>query len=133
MPAFMKVSRDTAQLSFCQTMASAQPMGNFHWFFLAAAKYWFLQLGPRMSSRSEPIDLPRNVAKDGRTAAGVFNDAKACGAVARHRNSLISLCTALMVVMSYAVAGAQTTTTLSATPRSAANGSVFAMTAQVKA
>ena len=48
------------------------------------------------------------------------------------RNPLTSL-SALLIVMSYAVAAAQTTnTTLTVTPSTAANGSVFVMTATVK-
>src|SRR6202012_2470234 len=63
----------------------------------------------------------------------MFNDAKACGNVARRGKSLTSLCTALMILAFCAVAGAQTTITLSVTPASAANGSVFTMTAKVRA
>src|ERR1700744_2643560 len=129
MPALIKVSRDAAQPSFCQTVLSAPTMGNSRRSFFGVAKYWFARPGCRASSRSEAIDLLRPASADRRTP-GIFNDAKAFGEVARRRNYLASLCMALMFVASYAVAGAQTAITLSVTPPP--SGSVYKMTAQVK-
>jgi len=133
MPVSMKVLRGAfSPLHFCQSVPSSKPTWNSRWFLEAAVKWLFSQTGFRTSLRSEAIDLPRNFGMNGRTL-DLSNDAKTCENLTRRRNSLASLCTALIIVMSYAVAGAQTTTTLTAAPSSAPNGSVFTMTAKVKA
>ena len=65
----------------------------------------------------------------------ISNLAKTCGRISLRKNALTCLSTGLFLIVSYAVAGAQTatTTTLTVNPSSAANGAVFTMTAIVKA
>jgi hypothetical protein len=125
MPAIMKVSRSTPSLlRFCQSVLSVKPTWNSFWSLAAAAEI-----------RLEAIGMPPQYSGKTDGTSGDSKKAKARGRATLLRSPLTSLCAALLIVMSYAVAGAQTatTTTLSVTPTSAANESVFAMTATVKA
>ena len=82
----------------------------------------------------EFMKAPRGVASSFRFCQSVSSaKTNARGEAAFHRSPLTSLCVALLIVMSYAVAGAQTTaTTLSVTPASAGYESAFTLTATVK-
>jgi hypothetical protein len=133
MPVIMKVLRgDASPLRFCRSASSAKATWNSRWFFLAAAKCALSQSRLRMALRPEAIGLPQISGHADKTLS-ISNDAKTCGRVSPRRSPLTSLCVALLTVMSYAVAGAQTatTTTLSVTPTSVAN--IFAMTATINA
>ena len=133
MPASMKVSRSAVSLRFCQIVLScAQTTFNSPRTFVAASRHSFLQRPLRAALRSEAIDLPQTFGKSSRILDNSKN-ADTRGRAILGRNPLFSLCAALLMMMSYAAASAQTTTGLSISPANAANGSVFTMTATVKA
>ncbi len=118
MPVIMNVSRTLASLFFCQSVV--------------AAKDQLPQLRFRSALSAEAIGLPQT-SGNGDERLGISKNAQPREKTALRRNPLASLCAAFFLVISFAVAGAQTTTTaLSVTPASAANGSVFAMTATVQ-
>ena len=124
----------TSPLRFCRSASLARTTWNSRRFFLPARK-WLLSQSRRLTAlRSDAIGLPQIFAHAHQTL-GISNHAKIHGRTSLRRSRFTSLCVALFVVMSYALAGAQTvtTTTLSVNPASAANGSVFTMTATVKA
>jgi hypothetical protein len=135
MPAIMKVLRgDSSSLRFCRSASSAKTTWSLRRFFLIAFKCVPSQSRLRTAFCSEAIALPQISGHSDKTLS-ISNNAKTRGRTSLRKNSLAFLCVALIVVMSSAVAGAQTatTTTLSVNPASAANGSVFTMTATVKA
>ena len=118
MPVIMKVSRTVASLFFCQSVVVTSGQLQQYRFHSAL--------------RAEAIGSPQTSGKaSGRLS--IFNNAETRERATSRRTPLTSLCVALLTAISFAVAGAQTTTTtLSVTPTSAPNGSVFAMTATVK-
>ncbi len=135
MPVIMKVLRgDASPLRFCRSASFAKATWRSRWFFLVAAKCVLLQSRLQTALRSEAIGSPQISGHDDKILS-ISNDAKTFRRTSLRRSPLTSLCVALLVVISYAVAGAQTatTTTLTVNPASAANGSVFTMTATVKA
>jgi hypothetical protein len=134
MPVIMKVLRgDSSPLRFRRSASSAKATWSTRWFFLAHAS---MSSRPRLLTalRPEAIERPQISGEAGNTL-NISNNAKAWGRISLRRSPLTSLCVALLAGMSYAMAGAQTatTTTLSLNPATAANGSVFTMTAIVKA
>src|ERR1700687_3890597 len=135
MPVIMKVLRGNASLlRFCQSASPRKATWGSRGFFFARANGVLSQSCLRTALWTEAIELPQIYAQAGKTL-GISNNATTRGRTSLLRSPLTSLCVALFAVMSYGVAGAQTatTTTLSVNPSSAANGSVFTMTATVKA
>src|ERR1700679_1829981 len=135
MPEFMNTPRGAASsFRFLQSASSAKTTQSSHWFLMAAAKYVLSQSCFRTTLSPAAIGLLQSSDNADRLP-GRSKNAEARAKVALRRRPLTSLCTALFIAMSCAVAGAQTTTatTLSVTPSSAANQSVFTMTATVKA
>src|SRR3984885_5128562 len=133
MPEFMKAPRSAASsLRFCQSVSSSETMWDSRWFLMTAAKCVLSQFCFRKSLRPKAIGLPQTSREAGRIF-DICNSANARGEATFQRSPLASLCVALFVVMSYAVAGAQTTATtmLPVTPTSAGYDSVFTMTATV--
>src|SRR6266478_5617966 len=135
MPVIMRTLRgDASLLRFCRSASSAKATWISRWYFLPAVEC-VLSRGRLLTAlRLEAIGLPQISGYADKTLS-ISNNARTCGRTSLQRSPLTSLCVALLAVMSYAVAGAQTatTTTLSVNPASAANGSVFTMTATVKA
>src|SRR5258705_1274320 len=130
----MKVLRgDASPLRFCRSASSAKATWSSRWFFLAA-KCMPSQSRLRAALRPEAIGRPQISGNAGKTLS-ISNNAKTCGRTSLRRSRLAFLWVGLLVVMSYAVAGAQTatTTTLSVNPARGANGSIFTMTATVNA
>src|SRR5882757_7091057 len=133
MPVMMKVLRvDSSPLRFCRSASFAKATWNSRWSLLDVAKYLLSQSCLRTALRTEAIGLPQ-IFDDADETLSISNNARICRRTNRGRSPLTSLCAALFVVMSYAVAGAQTatTTTLSVNPTSVTN--VFAMTATINA
>ena len=134
MPGSMKVLRSVASLRFCQTGLSAKTTWNSRQSLVAAANDLMLRPCFRTTPSSEAIERPL-VTGRANGSLGISNNGKGRRSGSPLRTRLIALCFSLFVAISCAVAGAQTatTTTLTVTPTSAANESVFTMTATVQA
>ena len=109
-------------------------MWTSSWSPVAAVKCVLALSRFRTAIRPEAIGLPQISGEVGGKLDGSKN-ATARVKATLHTNPLPALCAALLIALSSAMAGAQTTTTttLAVTPTTAANGSVFKMTATVKA
>jgi hypothetical protein len=133
MPEFMNAPRSAASsFRFCQSISSAKTIWDSRWFLMTATKCVLSQFCVRTTLRPKAIGLPQTYGEAGRIF-DISNNANARGEATFRRSPLTSLCVALFAVMSYAVAGAQTTSTtmIPVTPASAGYDSVFTMTATV--
>ncbi len=133
MPVMMKVSRSSASpLRFFRSVSAKTTWSSRS--FLLAAKGLLAQISFSATEHADAIGSPK-IFDEADKGLGILKNARTCGRPSLWKNSLSSLCAALFLVMSYAVASAQTatTTTLTVNPSSAANGSAFTLTATVKA
>ena len=133
MPASMNGSR-SALSELCSCQSAPVETAWFSRWFLAAAEYVLSQSRLQTALRPEAISSLKVVSKADKKLGDSKHVAVRGRAVLRE-SAFASLCMALFLGISWAVAGAQTatTTTLAVTPASAANGSVFTMTAAVTA
>ncbi|MCU1248331.1 MAG: repeat protein, partial [Edaphobacter sp.] len=135
MPVISKVLREGAfPLRFCRSASPATATSRSRWFLVAAEKCVLWHSGLQTAQPSEATGLPQ-ISGHADETLSFPNDAKPYLRTLLGRGPLRSLCVVLSLAISYAMAGAQTAsnTTLSVNPASAANGSVFTMTAIVKA
>ena len=139
MPVMMKVSRSVvSSLRFCQLVSSAKTTWNSRGLLFVAAKCGLSQSNFRTVPCSKAIELP-DICGHSDHALGISSKAKNSGRAYGWRSSLAFLCVALFLGMSLGVASAQTATTTTLTvaplnpPNTTTTGSVFVLTATVKA
>src|ERR1700744_4609663 len=129
MPASMNGSR-SALTELCSCQAAPVEAAWFPRWFLAAAEYVLSQSRLQTALRPEAISSLKVVSKADKKL-GDSNHVTVRGRAVLRESAFASLCMALFLGISWAVAGAQTatTTTLAVSPANAANGSGFPMTA----
>ena len=135
MPAFMKRYRSSvAPLRFCRPVSFPENTVTEFRVSFAVAKTLFSLSRRRIANCHEAIALPQ-ISCDNSSTLELYNQPKIRQRARIAKNSLAFFNAVLLVGISCAAAMAQTATTTSLTvsPASGGNGSVFTMTATVKA